>query len=342
MRYSEVCIESFAAHLPDRILTSEEIECQLSQVYEKLEIPRGQLEKLTGVRERKVWPVGTLPSDVATAAAKKALEKEKIEPRNIDLIIHSGVCRDALEPSTANITHSKLGLEPHCLAFDLSNACVGFMNAMTVAANMISLGQAKRALIVTGENSGPIYEDTINILKSNPTLESYRKSLANLTLGSAAVAYVLTHKDLCTEKPYLVGGIGQADSRGHHLCRGYGDVNHLYMETNTQELMKTGLSLFQVSWVLFKEEMDWKNDTPDHFLTHQISLSHHKRCFELLELNEKKSHPYIQTHGNTGSAAAPLALVLAAQSGSFKKGDNLALLGIGSGVNTMLLGIQWF
>ncbi len=342
MRYSEVCIESFAAQLPDRILTSEEIETQLSHVYEKLQIPKGQLEKLTGVEERRVWPVGTNPSDVAAAAARSALEKAKLESKEIDLIIHAGVCRDALEPSTANIIHSKLGLEPHCLAFDLSNACVGFMNALTVAANMISLKQVKRALIVTGENSGPIYKDTIELLKASPSLEAYRKSLANLTLGSASVAYILSHKELCSDKPMLLGGISQADSSGHHLCRGYGDVNHLYMETNTQELMKRGLNLFQISWVLFKEEMKWENDTPSHFLTHQISLAHHRKCFQLLEINEEKSYPFIQKLGNTGSAAAPLALALTAEGNSFKKGDLLALLGIGSGINTMLLGIQWF
>ena len=116
----------------------------------------------------------------------------------------------------------------------------------------------------------------------------------------------------------------------------------LYMETNTEKLMLKGLALLQVSWEFFKKEMEWTNDTADHFLTHQISLSHHHKCFKLLGLEEKKAHPYIAQLGNTGSAAAPLALVLAAESGAFNKGDKLALLGIGSGVNTMMLGIQWF
>ena len=168
MRYSEVYLESTGYTLPDQILTSEDIETKLAPLYEKIHCAKGRLEQLTGIKERRIWPLGTLPSTIASAAGKKALANANMDPSEIDLVIHTGVCRDALEPSTAHLVHHNLKLSPHCLAFDLSNACVGFLNAITVASNMIEIGQIKTALIVTGENAGPLYETTIpNLLKND-------------------------------------------------------------------------------------------------------------------------------------------------------------------------------
>ena len=88
---------------------------------------------------------------------------------------------------------------------------------MMVASSMIELGQIKTALIVTGENSGPIYPHTIKHLNENPTQENFRDSLASLTLGSGAVAYILQHSSLASSRHQLLGGITQADSKYHSL-----------------------------------------------------------------------------------------------------------------------------
>ena len=341
MRYSEVCIESCSYFLPEKIITSESIESKLHELYALLGCPTGHLEALTGIRERRVWEPGTLPSTIAAEAAKKALKDADMGPEAIDLIIYTGVCRDQLEPSTANVVHHNLGLSPHCFAFDVSNACVGFLNAMLVASGMIEMKQIRSALIVTGENAGPLYENVIPKLQKAKDPNVFRKYLASLTLGSAGVAMVLTQKNLSKTGHQISGGITQTDSSGHQLCQGRGDVNSLEMETDTANLMRQGLTLSKTTWELFKSHLEWNNETADHVITHQISKNHQKKCLNLLGLSEDKGYSHIDYLGNTGSAAAPLSLAQGIEKNSFKKNDSIALLGIGSGINTLMMGLKW-
>ncbi|MFK7822987.1 MAG: 3-oxoacyl-ACP synthase III [Oligoflexales bacterium] len=341
MRYRNVCIESTGHFLPEQELTSEEIETRLKPLWDRYSLQTGYLELLTGIRSRRVWPVGTKPSSVASQAGRKSLVKAGVAPEEVDLVMHTGVCRDASEPSTANVVHHELNLPPHCMAFDLSNACLGFLNGLTVAANMIELGQIKTALVVSGENSAPIYEVTIKALLENQEGANIRESMASLTLGSGAVAFVLQHKDISRSQHYLLGGVSQTDNDAYDLCEGHGDCYHQTMVTNTSGLMKSGLALSQVTWEYFKQHLGWDNSTPDYIFNHQVSRSHQSKVFNLLGLDERKAFFDMQTLGNTGTVATPLSLSLQEEKGTFKSGDLLALLGIGSGLNCMMLGVQW-
>jgi 3-oxoacyl-[acyl-carrier-protein] synthase-3 len=341
MRFGSVCLEAIGYCLPEEILTSASLEEELSSVFGGLNFPRGRFEQLTGVRERRIWPVGTKPSDLAADAAKKVLASSGVEAKAIDMLIHTGVCRDSLEPATAAVVHRHLGLEPHCQTFDLSNACLGFLSGITVAANLIELGQINYALIVTGENAGPIYKDTIAYLKEHPQAEALRTNIASLTLGSASVAMLLCRKELSRSGHRLLGGVQQIASAGSSLCRGFGDVYHQRMETDTAELMRQGLELSQVSWELFKRELAWQQETADYVLNHQVSQAHQEKVLALLKLPKEKTYSNLHRFGNTGSAAVPLEFALGWEGGQFKRGEHIALLGIGSGITCLMLGIQW-
>ena len=159
-----------AVELPDEVWSSELLEEKLAPVYSRLKLPQGRLELMTGIRERRFWSRPTLPSAASAMAGKKAMEKAGTRPEDIDLLIHSAVCRDRLEPSTAAYVHGLLGLTQRTMIFDVSNACLGFLNAMAVAANMIESGQIRRALICSGENGRPLVENTIAKLNSDETL----------------------------------------------------------------------------------------------------------------------------------------------------------------------------
>lgn len=341
MRYGSVCLEALGYDLPETKLSSAEIEARLSRVLMKADFPPGRLEQLTGIRERRVWPVGTKPSAIASRAAEMALERAKTPRAAVDLLIHAGVCRDALEPATASVVHHTLGLAPHCQVFDVSNACLGFLNAMAIAASMIELRQIKTALIVTGENAAPIYEDTIALLLAEPSADTLRKSLASLTLGSGAVAYVLTHSDHSQSPHRLLGGVAQVDSTGHALCQGHGDIFHQRMETDTAGLLAQGLTLTVATWELFKRELGWDNQTAQHVFNHQISRTHQTKSFTLMGLDPRRSYSNFEWLGNTGSVSTPLSLALRAEGEAIRPGDKIALLGIGSGINCMMLGVEW-
>ena len=153
INYSQVCLHTFAYELPPRVLTSEEIEHRLAPLYERLKLPPGRLELMSGIRQRRLWDEGTKPSDAAAKAGKRVLERGGIDPGSIDCLIFTSVCKDMMEPATASFVHEKLGLSPKTLVFDVSNACLGFLDGMVMLANMIELGMDSKGQLteVTGD-----------------------------------------------------------------------------------------------------------------------------------------------------------------------------------------------
>lgn len=343
MIFKNVVIESFAYSLSEQELTSNAIEERLAPLYEKLKLPEGRLELMTGIKSRKMWDPGTLPSSLSTEAGENLFKKSKIKRSDVDLLIHAAVCRDFLEPATASVVHANLKLSPHCMIFDLSNACLGVINSIVVAGNMIENGQIKSALIVSGENAGPLLTNTINELLTNPNIDrkNIKKYIANLTIGSAATAIMLTHKSFAPDSPKILGGAVETDSSANHLCRGDGNPHSLIMETNSEELLKYGTRLAQSTWLKCKSNLNLKNSDFNLVLTHQVGVAHEKLSLEALELTNIKTFRTYPTLGNTGSSALPITLMKALEAGLIKSGDNIALLGIGSGLSSIMLGVQW-
>ena len=343
MRFQNVVISSFAYHIPEQIMTSEEIEERLDPLYQRLKLPRGRIELMTGIKERRFWSPGTMPSDLSTQAARNLFEKGSIKPEQIDLLIHASVCRDFLEPSTSSIVHYNLGLRDQIMFFDLSNACLGMMSSLVVAANMIENGTIRHALIVSGENGGPLLFQTIeHLLKDeNITRKSIKKYIANLTIGSAAVAYTVSHKDDVHEGHLLLGGSSLVDSSANVLCRGGGDTMSLTMETDSEELMKSGVALAEKTWAETKRELGWTNEDVDCFVGHQVGIAHETLLKQILKLENCPTYTTYQYLGNTGASALPITLNLFDEQKKIPLGSRVGLLGIGSGLNSIMLGVQW-
>ena len=130
MRYDTVCLESFGYALPEEMVTTRQIERALAPLYERIGLPEGRLELMTGSRERRFWAPGTLPSDKSAVSAQRAIDAAGIDKRVVGALIHASVCRDHLEPATAARVHHLLGLPQECLLFDVSNACLGILNGI--------------------------------------------------------------------------------------------------------------------------------------------------------------------------------------------------------------------
>ncbi|MBK23439.1 MAG: 3-oxoacyl-ACP synthase III [Halobacteriovorax sp.] len=342
MKFNNVVISDFAHYLPEKVMSSDEIEKRLAPLYKKLRLPEGRLELMTGITERRYWEPGTRPSALSTKAANNLFDSGKLKKEDIDLVIHASVCRDFLEPSTASVVHCDLGLKPEAMLFDLSNACLGVMSSMVMAANLIESGAIKHALIVSGENGGPLLFQTIETLLKDDSInrKNIKKYIANLTIGSAAVAYTLSHKDLASGHK-LVGGVSMADTSANVLCQGGGDTQALMMETDSEELMKKGVVLAKETWERTKAELAWENSDIDWAIGHQVGKAHEALTMETLGLENKqtfKTYPFL---GNTGSAALPVTLDLLNHEMKIEKGSKVALLGIGSGLNSIMLGVEW-
>lgn len=343
MRFSKVRIEALAVALPEEILSSAAIEEQLRPLYERLKLPFGRLELMTGIRERRVWPQTTRPSDASAAAGKAVFAASKLKPEQVELFIHAAVSRDMLEPATASFAHRKIGLPATAQIFDVSNACLGFLNSLTVAASMIESGQIRCALVVAGEHGRPLVEQTLRTLREkNLTRNEIKPFFANLTIGSGAVGALICHQDLAPNGHKLLGGVARAATQHCDLCQGdtHG-AEALAMQTDSEQLLVAGVELARATWEDFTTVTAFRAHTTDRFICHQVGSVHRRKLYETLGLDVSKDFSTFETLGNMGSVSLPATLALAAQQGAVKSGDRVALLGIGSGLNCLMLALEW-
>lgn len=334
MNLAGVGIEAISHCEPDEFLSSDHIEEQLREMYERIKLPFGRIEMQTGIKSRGIFHK-KLPSDISVMAAKNLFKNSEVKTDEIDLLIHASVCRDYLEPSTASVIHHKLNLKDSCISFDLSNACLGVLNAISVATQMIHSGAIKKALIVTGENATPLISKTIETLKNSPEFKrkDIRNFFANFTIGSAGVALVISKVNLLGE---FLNFKSLSDTSAYQLCQGSGSMEGLVMETNSEELMQKGVALAKRNWNEFKGESKF-----DHYICHQVGVQHQKFLYQELGLDCQKDYSTFTKYGNTGSAALPLTLSKAVSESHFKSKDQIAMLGIGSGLHTIMMGLKW-
>lgn len=345
MKFRHACIESLTAVLPDEIWSSVEIEQRLRPVYERLKLPEGRLELMTGIKARRMWAAGTRPSDASAAAGKAVLEHSAFEPEQIEAFIHCAVSRDMLEPATASFAHHKIGLGPRAQVFDLSNACLGFLNGLVTLGAMIDAGQIRCGMVVAGENGRPLVEQTLQQLL-NPALSrnDIKPFFANLTIGSGAVAAIVCHEDFLpagNPKHRLIAGAHLAATQHSELCQGDTADGGLQMQTDSEQLLLAGVQVALDTWNLFEKETGWTRQTPSRFICHQVGSMHRRKLYETVGLDLSRDFSTFETLGNTGSAALPTALALAVEQGAVKAGDKVALLGIGSGINSLMLAVEW-
>jgi acyl-CoA:acyl-CoA alkyltransferase len=344
MRFRHVCIESLRTVLPEESWTSDQIEERLRPLYERLKLPVGRLELMTGIKARRMWPTGMRPSDASAAAGRAVLQHSKFKAHEIEAFIHCAVSRDMLEPATASFAHHKIGLGPHTQIFDLSNACLGFLNGLVTLGAMIDAGQIRCGMVVSGENGRPLVEQTIaRLLDPLLSRNDIKPFFANLTIGSGSVAAVVCHENLLPAGPKhrLLAGAVLAATQHSELCQGDTSGGGLEMQTDSEQLLLAGVQVAVDTWKLFEAETGWNRETPQRFISHQVGNTHRRKLYETLGLDLRRDFSTFEFLGNTGSAALPTALALAVEEGAVKSGDKVALMGIGSGINSLMLALEW-
>ncbi len=346
MIFSNTVLDSIACELPPEVWSSSLIEEKLAPLYEKLKLPFGRLELMTGIKERRFWPQSVLPSSIAALAGKKALDNASVSHDQIDVLVYAGVCRDCIEPSTAAYVHSLLKLSENTQILDLSNACLGFLNSMIFAASMIESGLARAILIVSGEDGRPLLESTINLLLSTElSRNAIKPFFANLTIGSGAVGAVISKQSML-KKPLLrfLGGISLTDSSANKLCEGIGISGsagtQVQMQTNSEELLKAGIHLAKKAWTKFQSLVGFNAHDFDCTICHQVGKRHLTEFYKELHLIPDKDFSTFPFLGNVGSASVPITLAMALESGKIYPGDRIGLFGIGSGLSSIILGLE--
>ncbi len=341
MHFRRVYLESFGYTLPDEIVATAELERRLAPLYERLRLPEGRLELMTGIRERRFFPPGTRPSTVSIESARRAIEASGIDPRYFGALIHGSVCRDFLEPATACRVHHGLDLPNEAMIYDISNACLGLLNGIVQVANMIELGQIRAGVVVGTECGRELVENTIDLLNSDLSLtrDSVKNSIASLTIGSASVAIVLCDEELSQTGNRLTTASAYCDTSQHDLCQSHG--LKAIMQTDSETLMRQGIAAGAQTFDRFLAAAGWEPGDIDRTFCHQVGVAHRKLMFESLGLSPQLDFSTLETLGNTGTAALPITMALGIEAGRLDPGNRVAMLGIGSGINCLMLAAEW-
>lgn len=338
---TDVVIESMGFALSSEETLSSQLEQQLAGVYERCRLSEGRLELMTGIRARRFWPGLRVPSEIAAEAGAEALRVSGVERSAIGGVIHAAVCRDRLEPATAAYVHRSLGLPPSAFFFDLSNACLGFLQAVDTARALIHSGAHQAILVVAGEDGLPLIQHTLKVLQQGEwTRKTIKPFFANLTIGSGAVAAVVSRADLAKADQGLLLGrsLLRADSGASHLCEG-GSAGEqgLQMQTDSEALLEAGIRLAKATWEEFLGETGRGVDGFDVVIPHQVGRSHEKLLGESLGYPMERAlltYPFL---GNVGSVSLPVTLALGLWKQRILPGARIALMGIGSGLSCQMM-----
>ncbi len=349
MKYSRVFIDAIGYELAPVVVTSGELEDRLAPLYDALHIPAGQLEAMTGIVERRWWEVGDCLSRGAETAALRALEISDVQAKDVGILIYAGVCREQLEPATACRVAARLGINPGAAVYDISNACLGVLNGMVEIANRIELGQIRAGIVATCETSREIVETMIERMLASRDIELFKTAIATLTGGSGAAAVLLTDGSFGMKRRRLMGGVTQSAPEFFDLCW-WGFEPKLpvslrqfteSMRTDPVAVMKQGVALGLRTWNAFLGRLGWANEQVDKIVCHQVGSGHRLALLKTLGLSEDQdfsTYPYL---GNMGTASLPMTAALAEERDFLKPGDKVGLLGIGSGLNCLMLGVEW-
>lgn len=333
-RFTDTAVLSVSIAEAPVVMTSSDIDVALADAYARLDVRPGLLESLAGIVERRWWPEDVTFADAAAMAGAKALADAGIAPERVGLLVDTSVSRAHLEPSAAVDVHHQLGMPSHCLNFDLSNACLGFVNGMHLAGTMIDAGQIDYAVIVDGEGSRQLHERTIERLqRPDATVADIFENFASLTLGSGGAAMVLGRASEHPEGHRFVGGVSRAATQHHRIC--VGDMTQ--MRTDSRALLEAGLELSTALWQEAAETFDWSD--LDCYVIHQVSSVHTQAITAALGIDPERVPMTFPHYGNIGPASIPFTL--AKQTDDLRAGDRVGCLGIGSGLNASVIEIAW-
>ncbi|MEO7262071.1 MAG: 3-oxoacyl-ACP synthase III [Jatrophihabitantaceae bacterium] len=334
-RFSNTSVLTVASIDAPVVVTSAEIDARLSQTYQRVGLRPGLIERLAGIRSRRWWAEGTTFADGAAMAGGKAIAESGVSVEDIGLLVNTSVSRAHLEPATAASVHDAIGLPSSCQGFDITNACLGFLNGMQLAAAMIDAGQIEYALIVNGEDARPAHQAALRRLaEDSSTSKDVIAEFATLTLGSGAVAMLLGPADRNPQGHRLVGGATRSSTSHHQLC--VGDVE--LMRTDSKNLLKHGLELCVGLWEDAQPEFDWAAGA-DRYVIHQVSQVHTDAICAALGIDPARVPRTFPTRGNIGPASVPFTL--ATQVDSLTRGEKVLLMGVGSGLNACCLELEW-
>jgi 3-oxoacyl-[acyl-carrier-protein] synthase-3 len=322
-------IASLATFVPPKVLTNADLE-------KMVETSNEWILQRTGIRERHIVGPGVATSDLATEAARVAVERAGLTPDQIDFIVVGTTTPDMMFPSTACIVQHNIGAT-NAWGYDLLAACSGFTYALTTAANMVASGGSKHALVIGADVMSSIID--------------YKDRATCVIFGDGAGAAVVDASPddgfgIIDFENYVDGGGGKA------LCMPGGGsrhpASHETIDQGLHYVKQDGQTVFKFA-VRNTEEacrrlLERNKITPaeiDLFVSHQANRRIILAAAEKLALPEEKVVINVERFGNTTAATIPLALNDAVNDKRLKRGDLLLMVSVGAGFTVGALLIRW-
>lgn len=309
-------ITGTGSFLPPKRLTNDALAAQLA--VDGIETSDQWIVERTGIRARHFAEPDVGSSDLAVAAARRALEAADVDAASIDLIIVATSTPDMVFPSTACLVQQKLGVAG-CAAFDVQAVCSGFVYALAIADSMIRTGSASKALVIGAEVFSRILD-----FKDRGTC---------VLFGDGAGAVVLE----ASKTPGILASELHADGRHVDILCVPGNVSGGHI-LGDPLLKMDGPAVFKLAvGVLYDvaksvlEKAGRSDVDVDWLIPHQANIRILQSTAKRLKLPLEKLIVTVDQHGNTSAASIPLALDESVRSGKIKTGDTVLLEGVGGG-----------
>ena len=302
-------------YLPQKVVTNDD----LAKIVETSD---EWISTRTGIKTRHIVENETT-SDLITKACEMAMKRANIQPEDIDLIVVASITPDNTTPSVATKVSNRLGLKYGAIAFDISAACSGFVYGLSMADNMIRLGQVKTALVVGSESLSKIVDWTD------------RNTCVLFGDGAGAVVIKATEGEGTKADTGILATKLYADGSHYDSLKTTGGVsttkNAGFVFMDGKEVFKFAVNSLSQAAEDVMNQCGVTSQDIDFLIPHQANIRIISNVGEKLGLPEEKVIVAVDHHGNTSAASIPLALSENIESGRIKKGDLLVLTAMGAG-----------
>lgn len=330
---------SSGTYVPEDRITTAELMEQIDSL-NRFGIAHDWLEKVTGIHEKRVTPDGVMPSDMAACAAKDAMDRAGVLPNQIDAIIYCGATRDySVEPATAHMVQSKIRAM-NATAFDVTNACHGFMNGIHIMDALIATGQARRGLVVTGEQGKLFTQKAVAALNATEERNDLIRLAAGMTLGDAGAALVMGPK-LGPDTGFM-GFMLQSQGQYAGFCTAGGLLQDGPVITDMPAIVGQSAKLVTAMFGdLMHKRLKWKVEDLSRYMIHQVGAKVFKLHSQLMGIPVEIMPKTVATMGNLITANIPLTIHNCAVNQELRRGDKVYLSGAGSGISISQAGLVW-
>jgi 3-oxoacyl-[acyl-carrier-protein] synthase III len=317
------------SYAPAQVITNRDLE-------KIVDTSDAWITERTGIKERRKAAPGEATSDMAAAAARKALEMAGARPEDIDLIVVGTITPDMPMPSCAVLVQAKLGAKK-AFAFDVAAACAGSVYALSVAEQFIRSGQAKRALVIGADlftgvlnwkdrNTCVLFGDGAGAMVLAPAEEEGRGILSTHLRTDGMLAEILTIPAGGSREP-----LNEDNLRGqrHKVVMNGREV----FKCAVREL--TGITLEALKIHGFTAHQ------VDHVIVHQANMRILEAVLQRIEIPIEKCWINLDKYGNTSAASVPIALDEALRAGKIQRGDLVAMMAVGAGMAWGSAVVRW-